>query len=378
MGASLFPQNFHMTSNIVYPSKEKLSPEQKFGLEILSKFVPNQGREIFIAIDRTQSVRIEVQGRTRITQLIRDALQVGDHIYIVDFATDINDAELSKQPIVIRSNEDKIKLLSNLSFEADPNLRNTDIQNAEGKIYRRLAELNQERLIAKQPIYRQSVIWMTDAPLFSKSPSTEQDWIETPPNSPFRDANSEQSKDRSAWLQGIDLLNKPERSHQIKDNYKLSVVDIAPTVQEVCTYAPNGQSNCLVTPYLVNQLWLPALIFGVGSITVLIGLILSGLHIYASRKEWKISINDDHQNVRMKNRYNLGEYPFDCGDSEIRGCLVRRSKELWLEPIKSDRLQVFLNQREITKREKIFKDYFTLTLNGENAIQKEFIVKITK
>jgi len=79
----------------------------------------------------------------------------------------------------------------NLSFEADPKLRNTDIQSAEGKIYRRLAELNQERLIAKQPIYRQSVIWMTDAPLFSKSPATEQDWIETPPNSPFRDANME-------------------------------------------------------------------------------------------------------------------------------------------------------------------------------------------
>ena len=156
-----------MTSNIVYPSKEKLSPEQKFGLEILSKFVPNQGREIFIAIDRTQSVRIEDEGRTRITQLIRDALQVGDLVYIVDFATDINDAELAKEPIVIRSNDDKTKLLSNLNFEADPNLRNTDIQNAEGKIYRRLAELNQERLIAKQPIYRQSVIWMTDAPLFT-------------------------------------------------------------------------------------------------------------------------------------------------------------------------------------------------------------------
>ena len=367
-----------MTSNIVYPSKEKLSPEQKFGLEILSKFVPNQGREIFIAIDRTQSVRIEDEGKTKIKKIIRDDLQVGDHVYIVDFATDIDDAELAKEPIVIRSNEDKTKLLSNLSFDANPNLRNTDIQNAEWKIYRRLAELNQERLIAKLPIYRQSVIWMTDAPLFTKSPATVEDWIETPTNSAFRDANSQQSKDRNDWLQSLDLLNKPERSHQIIDNYKLTVVDIAPTVQEVCTYAPNGQSNCLVTPYLVNQLWLPALIFGVGSLSVLIGLILSGLHIYASRKEWKISINDDHQNVRMKNRYNLGEYPFDCGDSEIRGCLVRRGKELWLEPIKSDRLQIFLNQQKITKREKILKDYFSLTLNGENAVQKEFIVKITK
>ena len=368
-----------MTSNIVYPSKEKLSPEQKFGLEILSKFVPNQGREIFIAIDRTQSVRIEDEGRTRITQLIRDALQVGDLVYIVDFATDINDAELAKEPIVIRSNDDKTKLLSNLNFEADPNLRNTDIQNAEGKVYRRLAELNQERLIAKQPIYRQSVIWMTDAPLFTKSPATEQDWIETPTNSPFRDTNSEQSKDRSDWLQSLDLLNKPERSHQIIDNYKLTVVDIAPTVQEVCTYAPNGQSNCLVTPYLVNQLWLPALIFGVGSLAVLIGLILSGLHIYASRKDWKIKVNEN-EITKMKPSYKLGEEdPFDCscGQTNI-GCLVRRGKDLWLEPIANDSFQIFLDAEKIIKKKKILTNYFTLKLNRQNVTLKEFIVNITK
>jgi len=368
-----------MTSNIVYPSKEKLSPEQKFGLKILSRFAPNQGREIFIAIDRTQSVRIEEEGRTRITQLIRDALHVGDRVYIIDFATDIDDTQLAKEAIVIRSNDDKTKLLSNLSFEADPNLRNTDIQNAEGKIYRRLAELNQGRLIAKQPIYRQSVIWMTDAPLFTKSPATEQDWIETPPNSPFRDTNSEQSKDRSAWLQSLDLLNKPERSHQIKDNYKLTVVDIAPTVQEVCTYAPSGQSNCLVTPYLVNQLWLPALIFGVGSLAVLIGLILSGLHIYASRKDWKIKVNENDI-TKMQNNYNLGIDPFDCGVGKTEGKLVRRGKELWLEPATDDILQICLNDdNEITKNTKIPKDHFTLTLKSKDgSSEKKFVVEITK
>ncbi|MBD2175673.1 VWA domain-containing protein [Pseudanabaena sp. FACHB-1998] len=367
-----------MKSNSVYPSQEKLSPEQKLGLGIVSKLVSNQGREIVIAIDRTQSVKIEEEGRTRITQLIRDALQVGDRIYIIDFATDIDDAKLAKEPIIIRSNEDKTKLLDNLSFESDPNLRNTDIQNAEWKIYKRLAELNQERLIAKQPIYSQSVIWMTDAPLFTQSPATEQNWIETPLNSPFRDANSQQSKDRSAWLQSLDLLNKPERSHQIKDNYKLTVVDIAPTVQEVCTYAPSGQSNCLVAPYLVNQLWLPSFILGISSLAVLLGLIVSGLHIYASRKGWKISINDEHPNVKMKNRYNLGEYPFDCGDSEIRGYLLRRGKDLWLEASKNDTLKIFLDGQEIVQREKILKENFTLTLNCENSNPKEFLVRITK
>lgn len=367
-----------MISKTVFPSKEKLNAEQKLGLEITSRFTSNQGREIFLVIDRTQSVKIEEEGRTRITQLILDALQVGDQVYIVDFATDIADSDLSKPPIVIRSNDDKNALLSNLKFEADPTVQNTDIQNAEWKIYRRLAELNQDRLISKHPIYRQSVIWMTDAPLFGKSPATQQDWIETPTSSPFRDVNSEQSKDRSAWLQSLDLLNKPERSHQIKGNYKLTVVDIAPTVQEVCTYAPSGQNNCLVTPYLVSQLWLPALIVGVGSITILIGLILGSLHIYASQKEWKLSINDSLQDVKMQNRYALGEYPFDCGDAEIRGYLVRRGKHLWIEPIESDTLQIVLDGQEITKREKISKDYFTLSLSCKNSTSKEFIIKIAK
>ena len=217
---------------------------------------------------------------------------------------------------------------------------------------------------------------MTDAPLFSKSPATEQDWIETPPNSPFRDANSEQSKDRSAWLQSLDLLNKPERSHQIKDNYKLTIVDIAPKVQEVCTYAPSGKSNCLVTPYLVDQLWLPALIFGVGGLVVLIGLILSGLHIYASRKDWKISINDG-EIEKMKDRYDLGICSFDCSAGESIGYLKREGKELWVKPT-SDKLRILLDGQEITKREKILKDYFTLTLNYENASPKEFLVKISK
>ncbi len=364
---------------MVYPSKEKLSSTQKLGLEVVSKFTPNQGREIFLAVDRTQSVRIEEEGRIRITQLIRDALQVGDRVYIVYFATDVDDESLTREPIVIRSNDDRAKLLSTLNFEADPKLRNTDIQNAEGKMYRRLAEFNQERLIAKQPIYKQSVIWMTDAPLFSKSPATEQDWIETPANSPFRNANSERSKDRNAWLQNLDLLNKPERSHQIKDNYKLTVVDVAPTVQEVCTYAPNGQSNCLVTPYLVNQLWLPALTFGVGSLAVLIGLILSGLHIYASLKDWKIKVNEN-EIMKMKPSYRLGEEdPFNCSFGHINiGFLVRRGKELWLEPIANDSFQIFLEGEEVIKKRKISANYFTLKLNHQNDTLEEFIVNIIK
>ncbi len=222
---------------------------------------------------------------------------------------------------------------------------------------------------------------MTDAPLFTKSPATEQDWIEVPANSPFRNGNSEQSKDRNAWLQNLDLLNKPERSHQIKDNYKLTVVDIAPTVQEVCTYAPSGQSSCLVNPYLVSQLWLPALGLSVISCTLLAGLILGGLHIYAARKDWWISINDDEdiQNQRMNKRYELGnEYPFDCGDGEKRGDLIREGKNLWIKPNLGNDLQIFLDGEEVTKKQKIQKKFFTLTFNRKSGGEKEFRVSITR
>ena len=52
MGASLFIQDFYMTSNMIDSLKsEKLSPEQKQLLEIVSRFTPSQGREIVIAED---------------------------------------------------------------------------------------------------------------------------------------------------------------------------------------------------------------------------------------------------------------------------------------------------------------------------------------
>jgi len=359
---------------MIYPSQEKLNPMQIQALEAITMLPQNKGRDIFLAIDRTQSVRIEEEGRVRMTQIIRDTLTEGDHIYIVDFATEVS---FPKSPIVIRSNDDKAQLLNSLNFDADPTKQNTDIQNAEQKIYKRLAEFNQERLSNNSPIYRQSVVWMTDAPLFTSSPATEQDWIETPSNSPFRDVNSELSKDRTAWLQSLPFLSKTERSHIINGNYKLTVVDIAPTVQEVCTYAPSGQTSCIVTPYLINQLWFPATIFGLGGIILATGLILGFLHIRTVKKTWKISINDE-DNVKMRNRYELGQDPFDCEDSEERGYFVRRGKDLWIQPIQSNEFKILVDGDEINRNEKITKNYFTVKLTTKNNRSYEFIVKITK
>jgi hypothetical protein len=218
---------------------------------------------------------------------------------------------------------------------------------------------------------------MTDAPLFTPSPATEQDWIETPSNSPFRNISSELSKERNAWLQNLPFLSKTERSHQINGNYKLTVVDIAPTVQEVCTYAPSGQTSCIVTPYLINQLWFPATIFGLGGIILATGLILGFLHIRAIKKTWKISINNG-EDVKTRNRYELGQDPFDCEDSEERGYLVRRGKDLWIQPIQGNEFKILVDGDEINRNEKITKNYFTVKLTTKNNRSYEFIVKITK
>jgi len=359
---------------MIYPSQEKLNPMQIQALEAITMLPQNKGRDIFLATDRTQSVRIEEEGRVRMTQIIRDTLTEGDHIYIVDFATEVS---FPKSPIVIRSNDDKAQLLNSLNFDADPTKQNTDIQNAEQKIYKRLAEFNQERLSTNRPIYRQSVVWMTDAPLFTKSPATEQDWVETPSNSPFRNISSELSKERNAWLQNLPFSSKTERSHQINGNYKLTVVDIAPTVQEVCTYAPSGQTSCKVTPYLFNQLWLPATIAGLSGTILLTGLILGFSHIRATKKDWKISINDS-ENIKMLNRYELGKGYFDCEDSEERGYLIRRGKDLWIQPIKGNEFSILVDDNEINRDEKVTKNYFTVKLTTRNNNSYEFIVKIAR
>ena len=363
-----------MKINTIYPSKENLTPLQKWGLERISSPPLNQGREIVLAIDRTESVKIEEEGRTRITQIIRDALKVGDRIYIVDFATEAN---FPVEPIVINSIDDKNKILNNLSFSPDITKHNTDIQNAEWTVYRRLAVLNQERLISNRPVYRQSVIWMTDAPLFTQSTTIAKDWEETPFNSVFRDINSAQSKDRNAWLESLPFLSKTERSHQINGNYKLTVVDIAPTVQEICTYAPSGQNSCLVTPYLTNQLGLPLAICGLTSIIFLAGLIIGGFNIYASKKQWKISINGyDYQ--QMLSKYELGQDSFDCGDSGTRGYLVRRGKSLWIEPIINGDLKVLIDDVEIQQKKKLLENAFTVKLLKQDGKICEFAIKIIK
>jgi len=255
------------TSIKVTPGKS-LTPSQTVGLEIVSFL--HKGRDVALAIDLTESVGLNDEGRIRLRQIVADSLKPGDLVYVVPFAKDVvlGEVGLSVNPlgtliIFINKNQDNIdKILQKISFTSDPSRYGTDIQRSELSIYQAIAQINQNRLQQNQPIKPQSIIWMTDAPLFTQPGITSKVWIETPADSPFRIANSPESKQRQTWIQALPLH---KRSLPIKTNnnqvYNLTVVDIAPSVQEFCTPAPGGQETCLVIPYLINQLWLPRLIF---------------------------------------------------------------------------------------------------------------------
>lgn len=346
-------------------------PWQQFGLKLTSRIY--DGRDVVIAIDLTESVGLNAEGRLRLTQIIQDSLQSGDTVYVVPFASEINPLQPDVNPITRQSGikfrgkpEDIATILNTLSFESEINLSNTDIQNAELFVYQKLAQLNQCRLTDNQAIKPQSVVWLTDAPLLTPPGITSDTWIETPADSPFRRENSEASQNRQSWL---DTLPIKQRSRTITTNdnrsYQLSVVDIAPTVQEFCTPAPGGKETCLVTPYIFKMLWLPSLI-----ITCLIIAGSWGVKYWISlNKKWKIKItfeSDDtkeEQTCYLKHRQkiaigdnNLNAIP--SPGEEVRGYLIRKGNKLYLKPTKN--LPLIYREQELNKETEINHSRFTI------------------
>ena len=65
-----------MTNNCtaIAPGKS-VKPWQQFGLNLASRIYG--GRDVVIAIDLTESVGLNVEGRLRLTQIIEDSLQRG-------------------------------------------------------------------------------------------------------------------------------------------------------------------------------------------------------------------------------------------------------------------------------------------------------------
>ncbi|MGK7893972.1 MAG: VWA domain-containing protein [Xenococcus sp. (in: cyanobacteria)] len=358
---------------------QPLSYWQQIGLKLVARTYG--GQDVIFAIDLTDSVGLNEEGRIRLTQIIEDSLSTGDTVYIVPFASQVNPL---KSSIEFRGKQEDVKkILELVPFQSDLSLRNTDIQQAEAYVYSRLAQLNQCRLTEKKAIKPQSVIWLTDAPLLTSPGITSDVWIETPANSPYRLVDSEESVARNNWIRALPL--KP-RSQKIETHsstiYELTVVDIAPTVQEFCTPSPGGKETCLVNTYILRMLWLPMVIF----VTFLIVCLISSKYVISLNKQWRLKViyeSDDskeQQTCYLKNKQKImiGNENLNhiyCPDNEIRGYLVRKGNNLYLKPTKIAPL--YYRDREILKEEKITSNYLRLNCpcDGKNF---DIVIKLIR
>lgn len=357
---------------------EILSDNQQLGLELVSKF--SGGRDVVFAVDLTQSVSLDEEGRVRLTQIVQDSLNKGDRVYIVPFSSQVNPTNPDINPISIENaiiftnpKEDISRIIEQIPLNANLKEKNTDIHQAEHFIYRNLAHINQKRLCDNQPIKPQPVVWLTDAPLKTEAGITSDVCIETPYNSPYRNSNSSESVDRANWLKHLPITSNSRNF----DNYQLTVVDIKPTVQEFCTPAPGGKETCLVNSYIASQLWLPTTI-----LFLIIAMILGGgifaIRYYLSLQEtWKIEIelpnDEDKLNASLKNKSSLsiGE-DIECLGGEIRGYLKREGNKLFIEP--TNTLPIIYRGKEIRKKQLIEGNIIRLNYPYND---REFEIKIT-
>lgn len=57
------------------------------------------GRDVVIAIDLTESLGLNAEGRLRLTQIIEDSSQSGDTVYVVPFASRVNPLQPDLNPL---------------------------------------------------------------------------------------------------------------------------------------------------------------------------------------------------------------------------------------------------------------------------------------
>lgn len=382
-----------MTLTKITPG-QPLTDTQKNGLQLVS-LLGGGRRDVVLAIDITESVGLNDQGRIRLRQIVEDSLKPGDSVYVVPFAQNVVSDEvisvenpLGKPIYFSKKNSENInKVLAKIPFNYDPSRYGTDIQRAELTVYQGIAQINQNRLAKNHSIKPQSVIWITDATLGTRPGITSEIWIETPADSPFRIATSPESQERQNWINSLPLK---ERSLIIKNqdnkDYKLSVIDLNPTIQEFCTPAPGGQETCLVNPYLLKQLWFPGLI-----LLLLIAVGVWSLCKFARlQKKWKLRIRfeDDAEDeepekfLSNQERIAIGEYDPSCKDSidcpggEIRGYLQRQGEKLYLVPKPEGNIQ--LNDKKVTSKTLITNSRFTLNCLDSRQRDYQINVKIEK
>jgi hypothetical protein len=359
-----------------------LSPQQKIGLNFVTYLHP--GRDVVLAIDLTESVGLNNEGRLRLRQIVEDSLKHGDTVYVVPFASDTSSLKEASDlhplgtPIKFNSKDNIEQVLHKIPTSANLNFQNTDIQRAELTIYRGLAQLNQNRLQQHQPIKPQSIVWITDAPLLTDS---GKDWIETPANSPFRIKNSPESKERQAWLNALPLQKRELIIKNNNKDYKIAIVDLQPTVQEFCTIAPSGGNICKVNAYLFSQLWLPLVL-------LLLGLALLPFPVWnwlKLRQKWRFLVTSKLYEEAKECRpllpgksLAIGDTDAKCVDeiecpgSEVRAYLERRGNQLFLIP--TQLAPIYCNGKEITKRTRLTGN--RIQLNCPNEKNEDFFIQI--
>lgn len=374
-----------MTQNCTEIAPGKTTkPWQQLSLNLISHIYGR--RDVVLALDLTESVGLNAEGRLRLTQIIEDSLQSGDTVYIVPFASTVNPLQPDINPINLQNGikfrgkaEDIERILNTLPFDSEINLSHTDIHNAELFVYRELAQINQCRLGNNKAIKPQSVVWLTDAPLLTSPGISSDIWVETPADSPFRVVDSEPSQERKSWLEALPIK---ERSKTITtdDNrtYQLSVVDIFPTVQEFCTPAPGGKETCLITPYILKMLWLPTVIL----VCLIVVTGFWSKYLISINKKWKIKINFESDDTRepltcyLKNKQKIAVGDDDltaisCPGEDIRGYLVRKGNKLYLKP--TNNVPLLYKDRELNREELIERDRFSFNCPFEG---KDFEIRV--
>ena len=175
----IFPLN--PSCSKVTPSHQPLSDLQRTGLKLTAT---TQGRDVVLAIDLTESVGLNAEGRLRLKQIIQDSLQSGDSVYVVPFASTVNPLQPQVDPLAVGAAipfqgkpADIDRILQALPLNSSRKLQNTDIQQTESTIYKGLAQLNQCRL----------TIWLIQ--LTQKLPRIRTQRLHIPPLSLREDGN---------------------------------------------------------------------------------------------------------------------------------------------------------------------------------------------
>jgi hypothetical protein len=372
------------------PPGQQISPTQQLGLNLVSLL--SRGRDVVLAIDLTESVGLNNEARIRLRQIIEDSIKPGDYIYIVPFAQDVILGEVASgvdilgKPIQYtrKSPETIEQILAKIPLTSDSNYYGTDIQRAELTIFQGIAQINHNRLQNRQAIKPQSIVWLTDAPLFTEPGITSAVWIETPAASPFRNTDSPESQERQAWI-NILPLHKRSLTITTPENrlHTLTIVDIAPTVQEFCTPAPGNKETCVVNPYLKQQLWFPSLIL----LFILTTLFSAAWKLHRLRHKWELDIyieDQEEQICTLKNKqriaigtddHNCTDF-IDCPTPEVRAYLERQGEKLYLIPTKE--APINYNGREIISRTLITHSQIRLNFPDIQPGKYEIIIQIKK